>query len=82
MTYMNAWPDRWRGSNDLGQATAALVRPAKLCNWIKIFHVSQLDPYSHVCKRHVLEDVNVVIQHHKQVGVKGLVYFRSRWVCP
>lgn len=42
MTYMNSWSDRWRGSNDLGRAAGAFVsylRPDKLCDWIKIFHV-------------------------------------------
>lgn len=44
MTYMNSWSDRWRGSNDLGRAASAFVsclRPAdKLCDWIKISHVT------------------------------------------
>lgn len=40
MTYMNPWPDRWRGSNDLGRAAAASVRPAKLCDRIKISRVT------------------------------------------
>lgn len=69
MTYMNAWPDRWRGSNDLGRAPTALVHPAKLCDWIKISHVSPVGTLAHMFVRDTfLKDVKGVIQHCKQVG--------------
>lgn len=45
MTYMNAWSDRWRGSNDLGRDMRVFVsclHPAKLCDWIKDLHMSLL----------------------------------------
>lgn len=80
MTYMNPWPDRWRGSNDLGRAAAASVRPAKLCDWIKISHVSQLVPCSHVCRSCAFGGSQRCSPALLRNWCQDLVNFRNRWV--
>jgi hypothetical protein len=51
MTYMNAWLDRWRGSNDLGRDMGFFVsylRLAQLYDWIESFHALSLVFFPHI----------------------------------
>lgn len=84
MTYINAWPDRWRGSNDLGRdirGSVSYLRLAKLCDWIKNFHKPSLVLAHIFAEGKSLKDVNSIsrfaIKLFPKTGVSITI-----WVCP
>lgn len=70
MTYMNAWSDRWRGSNDLGRDMRVFVsylHPAKLCDRTNSIHMSSLILAHMFAEGKSLVGVNDFIQVRHQV---------------
>lgn len=74
MTYMNAWSDRWRGSNDLGRDMRVFVsylHPAKLYDWTKNLHMSSVILAHIFAEGKSLIGVNDIIQVRHQVVLEN-----------